>query len=387
MQEGGSLADALAAGVKFPLRRALEIALDCVRGLNYLHQESPYVFIHRDLKPSNVMFKGSRHCSRAELALDTGTAKLTDFGLSKSLLQVRDLRARAGNPPLHGSTPFLDCGTSHLTSPLTSHLASHLGSHSPVSAFERASAPSQHSHYSTLHNSVLHMNRASSVSVASGGLVHAPSAAASIASMHHSRSSLELSAPVACAVRAPALYHAASDTSGITTSAAYQAVRHTARASIDATRRATSVTSGAVAVLDPASRAPTRAGTGGHSSVVSSSVVSATAVAAGVLPAVAVSSGRDSFCAGARRGDADPEAAAAGSEAAAAGSEAAGFGTPFAPSAAAAARTLGSVHFGTVLREEGGESDGEGPGSHPFSALSQSMLASHPSTMLPSGAV
>jgi serine/threonine protein kinase len=91
LQEGGSVADALAAGLRFSLRRALEIGIDCVRGLNYLHLENPNVIIHRDLKPSNLMFKGSPHCTQAELALDTGVAKLTDFGLSKSLLQVRPL--------------------------------------------------------------------------------------------------------------------------------------------------------------------------------------------------------------------------------------------------------------------------------------------------------
>ena len=55
VMEGGSLADALQARPLPPLRRSLEISLDCARGLNYLHLANPHAIIHRDLKPSNIM--------------------------------------------------------------------------------------------------------------------------------------------------------------------------------------------------------------------------------------------------------------------------------------------------------------------------------------------
>ena len=84
--DGGSLDSALRGGAKFSLRRALEVALDCARGLEYLHLPTPTSLIHRDLKPSNVMFSGPRVAmSEREMALDTGVAKITDFGLSKAL--------------------------------------------------------------------------------------------------------------------------------------------------------------------------------------------------------------------------------------------------------------------------------------------------------------
>ena len=86
IMEGDSLEAALRRGTKFGLRRALEIVLDCARGLEYLHLPNPISLMHRDLKPSNVMFAGNGvSMGVQELALDTGVAKLTDFGLSKSL--------------------------------------------------------------------------------------------------------------------------------------------------------------------------------------------------------------------------------------------------------------------------------------------------------------
>ena len=84
IMEGGSLEAALRNNAKFSLRRALEIALDCARGMEYLHVPNPNCIMHRDLKPSNVMLAGNGTAMGAhELALDTGVAKLADFGLSK----------------------------------------------------------------------------------------------------------------------------------------------------------------------------------------------------------------------------------------------------------------------------------------------------------------
>lgn len=55
LMSGGSLANALEQRPLLPLRRALEIALDCARGLNCLHMMRPHPIIHRDLTPSNVL--------------------------------------------------------------------------------------------------------------------------------------------------------------------------------------------------------------------------------------------------------------------------------------------------------------------------------------------
>eukprot|EP00892_Ulva_mutabilis_P001692 jgi/Ulvmu1/11523/UM078_0012.1 len=83
VMEGGSLADALQLRPQPPLRRVLEIALDCTRGLNYLHLANPHAIIHRDLKPSNIMLTKSG--TGVDPLLGRGVAKLADFGLSKNI--------------------------------------------------------------------------------------------------------------------------------------------------------------------------------------------------------------------------------------------------------------------------------------------------------------
>ncbi|KAK9810142.1 hypothetical protein WJX72_005510 [[Myrmecia] bisecta] len=85
LMTGGSLADAMRLQRVFPLRRAMEIAVDTARGLAYLHNKRPSAIIHRDLKPGNLMIAGSQYHGRDSLVFDTGTIKLADFGLSKSL--------------------------------------------------------------------------------------------------------------------------------------------------------------------------------------------------------------------------------------------------------------------------------------------------------------
>ena len=50
--------------------RSLEISLDIMRGLAYLHNRKPKCVIHRDLKPPNILLTPS------------GKAKIADFGLS-----------------------------------------------------------------------------------------------------------------------------------------------------------------------------------------------------------------------------------------------------------------------------------------------------------------
>lgn len=85
LMNGGSLADAFQRIEGFPIRRALQIALDAARGLAYLHNRRPSPIIHRDLKPGNLMFAGSPYQSQREIIYKTGVAKLADFGLSKTL--------------------------------------------------------------------------------------------------------------------------------------------------------------------------------------------------------------------------------------------------------------------------------------------------------------
>lgn len=85
LMAGGSLADAFRRPEAFPMRRAVETALDAAHGLEYLHQRRPSPIIHRDLKPGNLMFSGSLYTSQRDLVYDHGTVKLADFGLSKTL--------------------------------------------------------------------------------------------------------------------------------------------------------------------------------------------------------------------------------------------------------------------------------------------------------------
>eukprot|EP00879_Flechtneria_rotunda_P018122 GHRR01019004.1.p1 GENE.GHRR01019004.1~~GHRR01019004.1.p1 ORF type:complete len:502 (+),score=132.95 GHRR01019004.1:177-1682(+) len=85
----GSMAD-MFRSKEFPsLRRAVQLALDCARGIAYLHNHNPLSIIHRDLKPANLMIGGSSHIDsdiqRHILLHELGTVKIADFGLSKSL--------------------------------------------------------------------------------------------------------------------------------------------------------------------------------------------------------------------------------------------------------------------------------------------------------------
>ncbi len=44
----------------FSTWRAIQLALDCARGMAYLHNRSPQAVIHRDLKPANLMLGGPK---------------------------------------------------------------------------------------------------------------------------------------------------------------------------------------------------------------------------------------------------------------------------------------------------------------------------------------
>ena len=57
----------------FTIWRSVQLALDCARGLAYLHNRAPQAVIHRDLKPANLMLGGHK----------------TFNGFHRRLLQVR----------------------------------------------------------------------------------------------------------------------------------------------------------------------------------------------------------------------------------------------------------------------------------------------------------
>ncbi|BDA49507.1 Integrin-linked protein kinase 1 [Coccomyxa sp. Obi] len=92
---GGSLTDLFKrvnSGATSPpsLRRATEMALDCARGMQYLHarNKNKMSCMHRDLKPANLMLGGIPHDSTdRDIAAELGVVKIADFGLSKSLAQ------------------------------------------------------------------------------------------------------------------------------------------------------------------------------------------------------------------------------------------------------------------------------------------------------------
>lgn len=70
---GGSLEQVFRSEELLTLKSSTQMALDCARGMAYLHGRSPLPVIHRDLKPGNLMLTTTR------------TLKIGDFGLSKTL--------------------------------------------------------------------------------------------------------------------------------------------------------------------------------------------------------------------------------------------------------------------------------------------------------------
>lgn len=84
---GGSLSDVFKAGIALTIHRACEIALDCAKGMAFLHNSKDSTcFIHRDLKPANLMFGGHNIYSEKHKILmvkETGRVKIADFGLSR----------------------------------------------------------------------------------------------------------------------------------------------------------------------------------------------------------------------------------------------------------------------------------------------------------------
>ncbi|KAK9838136.1 hypothetical protein WJX81_003291 [Elliptochloris bilobata] len=99
---GGSLLDMfkrvnVGDGSVWPsLRRATEMALDCARGMLYLHARNKRIIIHRDLKPGNLMLGGIPFdTDDGSIAQTVGVVKIADFGLSKTLA-IQSSMSRSG---------------------------------------------------------------------------------------------------------------------------------------------------------------------------------------------------------------------------------------------------------------------------------------------------
>lgn len=84
-----SLSSAFQSIASIPMRRQVEIAIDFARGMAYMHSRHP-VIIHRDLKPANIMIGGPTHmlADTNQLLNWSGTVKVADFGLSKSMPKI-----------------------------------------------------------------------------------------------------------------------------------------------------------------------------------------------------------------------------------------------------------------------------------------------------------
>lgn len=61
---------------KLSITNKIDISVDILRALAYLHNRKPQYIIHRDIKPTNVVITAS------------GKAKLTDFGISKYAKEI-----------------------------------------------------------------------------------------------------------------------------------------------------------------------------------------------------------------------------------------------------------------------------------------------------------
>eukprot|EP00894_Picocystis_sp_ML_P005214 jgi/Pico_ML_1/55731/g1380.t2 len=84
---GGSLRDLIAGartmGQQVPLGKCLDIFIQSACGMSYLHNKRPCAVIHRDLKPDNILLDRG------------GTAKIADFGLSKSIMRPSNKSSQA----------------------------------------------------------------------------------------------------------------------------------------------------------------------------------------------------------------------------------------------------------------------------------------------------
>ena len=79
--DGGTLQEKLQERPKLPIAQAVDIALECLSGLQACHERG---IVHRDLKPANILFGRDGHAKVADLSIakDYGsTDRLTQVGL------------------------------------------------------------------------------------------------------------------------------------------------------------------------------------------------------------------------------------------------------------------------------------------------------------------
>jgi len=82
---GGSLAEKLKTHGKFQVRKAVEMTVGILNGLDYLHSKN---IVHRDIKPANVLLQGD-------------TPRLADFGISRAV------NASEASSVIVGTEPFM----------------------------------------------------------------------------------------------------------------------------------------------------------------------------------------------------------------------------------------------------------------------------------------
>lgn len=97
------------------IRNKINICIDVLRGLEYLHCRKPKSLIHRDIKPQNILLTPS------------GRAKIADFGLSKFIDEkIKKTGSKDSLESILGSSPMV---SSFLESMIDdSELTSHVGS-------------------------------------------------------------------------------------------------------------------------------------------------------------------------------------------------------------------------------------------------------------------
>lgn len=99
-QSGGSVSDVIGKGGNFSQWRSLILAMDLVKGLDYLHHcETPIV--HGDLQPKNLLLGGCRVFNKYHRDLsvnEIGCLKISNYGLTKTLHHSITIRQSFKDP-------------------------------------------------------------------------------------------------------------------------------------------------------------------------------------------------------------------------------------------------------------------------------------------------